>query len=64
MATDVPVTIWRDTDGLSEYSNEGANDIVDTLDNNLVDINGNNIVDTGVVRTRIPSTEWVEDDSQ
>lgn len=64
MSTDVPVTVWRDTNGLSEYSNEGANNIVDTLGNYLVDPSGNFIVDTGVVQTLIPSTIWEEDDSE
>lgn len=63
MATDVPVSIWRDTDGLGDYANEGANDIVDINSNSLVDTDGNQIVDTGVVRTRIPDTEWLPDDS-
>ncbi len=59
----VPVTIWRDPDGLTEYGSEGVNDIVDTLGNNLVDTVGNQIVDTGVTATLIPSTTWEEDDS-
>lgn len=63
MSVDVPVTVWRDTNGLTEYSTEAANDIVDTLDNNLVDTVGNQIVDTGVVATLIPATAWEEDDS-
>lgn len=63
MATDVPVTVWRNTNGLTEFSSEGANDIVDTLANNLVDTLGNQIVDTGVVENLIPSTIWEEDDS-
>ncbi len=58
--TGIPVTVWRDTSGLSEYTSEGANDIVDTSSNNLVDPSGNQIVDTGVVQTMIPATEWEE----
>lgn len=64
MSVDVPVTIWQATDGLSEFSSEGTNDIVDTLGNNLVDTLGNQIVDTGVTQTMIPATEWTEDDSE
>lgn len=63
MAVDVPVTVWRDTDGLSEYSNTGVNYIVDTADFYLVDPSGYYIVDTGVSRTLIPDTIWEEDDS-
>lgn len=63
MATNVPVTIWRSTDGLSEYNNEGAEDIVDILDVNLVDIEDTDVIDTGVIRILIPSTIWEEDDS-
>lgn len=63
MAVNVPATTWRDTNGLTEFSSEGANDIVDTLGNNLVDTLDNQIVDTGVIATVIPATEWEEDDS-
>jgi len=63
MAVDVPQTVWQATDGLSDFHNEGANNIVDTLGNYLVDPSGNFIVDTGVVQTLIPSTIWEEDDS-
>lgn len=63
MAVDVPVSIWQSTDGLSDFSNTGANNIVDTLGNYLVDPSGNFIVDTGVIQFRIPATEWEQDDS-
>jgi len=63
MAVNVPVTIYRDTNGLTEYSSDGVNDIVDTLGNNLVDPSGNQVVDTGVVATLIPATSWEKDDS-
>jgi hypothetical protein len=59
----VPVTVYRDTIGLAEYSNAGANNIVDTVGNNLVDTLGNQIVDTGVVRTMIPATTWAENNA-
>lgn len=64
MSDNVPVSIWRDTDGLTEYSNTGVEDIVDTSDVNLVDTDGVDVVDTGVTATLIPSTTWTEDDSQ
>lgn len=64
MAENVPVTIYRDTSGLTEYNNIGTNYIVDTLDNNVADPSGNLIVDTGVVATPIPATVWEEDDSK
>lgn len=63
MSTDVPVSIWRDTDGLTDYSSGDVSYIVDTLGINLVDTAGIGIVDTGVVATLIPSTIWEEDDS-
>jgi len=63
MPTNLPVTVWRNTNGLTEFSSGGVNDIVDTLSNNLVDTLGNQIVDTGVVATLIPDTAWEEDDS-
>lgn len=62
MAVNVPVSVWRDQSGLYEYSSEGPNDIVDTVDDNLVDTDGNQIVDTGVLATLIPASEWIEDD--
>lgn len=64
MSVDVPSTVWRATDGLSEYSSEGINDIVDPSGNFLVDPSGNQIIDTGVVNTRIPATVWTEDDNE
>lgn len=64
MSTDVPVTVWQSTDGLSEFSSGGVNNIVDTDGNYLVDPSDNYIVDTGVIETRIPATIWEEDDSE
>jgi len=63
MSVGVPVTIYRDQSGLTEYTSEGANYIVDTTDTFLVDTNGDNIVDTGVLATLIPQTVWTEDNS-
>lgn len=63
MSVGLPATVYRSTDGLSEWSSEAANDIVDTLGNNLVDTAGNQIVDTGIIQTLIPATVWAEDDS-
>lgn len=63
MATNVPVSVWRDTDGLSEYTNEGAYYIDDTAGFYLTDPSGFYIVDTGVIATLIPDTVWEEDDS-
>lgn len=60
MSVGLPATVYRSTDGLSEWNSEAANNIVDTLGNNLVDTVGNQIVDTGVVKHRIPSTIWGE----
>ncbi len=64
MSTNVPISIWRDTNGLVEYSNEGANYVTDTADFYLVDPDGFYITDTGVVATLIPDTRWSEDDSR
>jgi len=63
MSTNVPVTNWRNADGLGEYSNTGAEDIVDTTGASLVDTQGVQIVDTGVTFTMTPATIWEEDDS-
>lgn len=63
MPVNVPVTIYRDTNGLTEYSNTEISDIVDNLANNLVDTLGNDIVDTGVIETLIPPTVYVENDA-
>lgn len=63
MAVDVPQTVWRDTNGLSEYSNTGVDYIVDTTSFYLVDTLGFYIVDTGVTENLIPATVWEEDDS-
>lgn len=63
MAVDVPVTVWRNTSGLGEYDNTGANYIVDTADFYLTDPSGYYIVDTGVTFNNIPATEWEEDNS-
>lgn len=62
MPVNVPVTIWRDPNGLTEYSGSGVYDIDDPSGVLLVDTNSDNIVDTGVLATLIPSTEWVEND--
>lgn len=63
MSVNAPATVWRNTNGLTEYSSESANDIADTLGNNLVDTLGNQIIDTGVIATLIPATAWEQDDS-
>lgn len=63
MSVDVPATVWRDTNGLSEYSNTGVDYIVDTTNFYLVDTVGFYIVDTGVAANLIPATIWEEDDS-
>lgn len=62
MSVNIPATIYRNTNGLTEYSTEEANDLVDTLGINLVDTLGIQIVDTGVIATLIPSTTWEEND--
>lgn len=58
-----PVSLWRPTDGHSDFSNDGVAFIVDPSRNFLVDTIRNNIVDTGVVESEIPATDWIEDDS-
>lgn len=63
MSVDVPATVWRDTNGLSEYSNTGVDYIVDPSATYLVDPSGTYIVDTGVTATLIPATVWSQDDS-
>lgn len=64
MAVDVPVTEWRATDGLSEFSSvDGVFNIVDPSAIFLIDPSTVFIVDTGVIQTKIPPTLWEEDDS-
>lgn len=63
MPVDVPQTVWRNTDGLTEYSNGGVYNIDDPSDVYLVDPSGVFIVDTGVVASLIPASVWAEDDS-
>jgi hypothetical protein len=63
MSVGTPVSVWRNTDGLTEYSSEGANYIVDTADFYLVDTTGFYVIDTGVVADLIPASEWVENDA-
>jgi hypothetical protein len=64
MAGGLPVTVWRDQQGIIDYGSDGVNNIVDIDDNYLVDINGNFVVDTGVTAAMVPATIWSEDDSQ
>lgn len=63
MSVNTPVTIWRDTSGLTDYSTEGSSYITDTADFYLVDPSGFYITDTGVIATTIPKTVWEEDES-
>lgn len=63
MATNEPQTIWQDTNGLTEFSSDGPNYIVDMADFYLVDTAGFYVTDTGVTANLIPSTVWVTDDS-
>lgn len=63
MATDIPVTVWQNTSGFGEFTNTGAQSIVDTTSTSLVDTAGIQIVDTGVTFTQIPQSVWSENDS-
>lgn len=56
-------SIWRPTNGLSEFGNRSADNIVDPSGVFLVDPSGVFIIDTGVTETLIPSTIWEENDS-
>lgn len=62
MSVDVPVSIWQENSGATEFSNVGVDNIVDPSGTFLVDPSGVFIVDTGVLRTPIPATVWVERD--
>lgn len=62
MAVNVPVTEWRDTPGLTEFSNQGVCYIVDPSATYLVDPSSTFIVDTGVIENLIPATIWSEND--
>ena len=63
MAQDVPVSIWRTTDGLSDNVYTGINFIVDPQGNYLVDPSDNFIIDTGVAMPGVPVSVWTESDS-
>lgn len=63
MSTNVPQTVWRDTNGLTEYSGGAIRYIVDTLGAFLVDPSATFIIDTGVIADLIPATVWEENDS-
>jgi hypothetical protein len=63
MSVDVPVTVWRATNGLTEFNSGDTYNIDDPSSVFLVDPSGVFIVDTGVTATLIPSTAWAEDDS-
>lgn len=63
MAVNVPVTIWRKTNGMNDSIATGALYIVDTLDAYLVDPQGSYVVDTGLRMDVTPVTVWTEDDS-
>lgn len=58
-----PVTIWKNPNGLGEYSGTSPVDIIDTTGAFLVDTSSNNVIDTGVTFTNIPATVWTQDDS-
>lgn len=60
--TDIPVTVWKPSDGNGEYIDDSVNDIVDPSGNFLVDPSGNNIVDTGQTFVQTPSTVWISSD--
>lgn len=63
MPTNVPVTVWQPTDGLSDFSSSGGTfNIDDPSAVFLVDPSGIFIVDTGVTQTIIPGTVWSEND--
>lgn len=59
----VPLTIWRPTNGNGEAVTVTQSDIVDTTGAFLVDTTGAFVVDTGVDFNPIPQTVWSQDDS-
>lgn len=61
--SEIPVSIWRTTDGLSDTVYTGLNFIVDTMGNFLVDPEGNFIIDTGLEMPGTPASIWEEDNS-
>lgn len=63
MSVNVPVTVWRKTDGLDENVFGGPYDIADPQGDHLVDTVGNQIVDTGIEMNVTPTTIWSENDS-
>lgn len=60
--TDIPATIWRTQDGLTDTVYTGITYIVDELGNNLADPNNDLIVDTGLTMPLVPKTVWKENE--
>lgn len=56
-------TVWRATNGLSDFGSTSPSNIVDTLGDFLVDSLGIFVVDTGIINTLIPPTVWEEDNT-
>lgn len=64
MAVDVPVSIWRKTNGQNDNVYTGITYVVDTDDFYLVDPDDNYIIDTGIEMPKTPISVWIEDDSR
>lgn len=63
MSVDVPVTIWRPTDGNSEMGQSDNGNIV-TLSGVLITVlNGSQLVIDSGTSTPVPATIWEQDDS-
>lgn len=64
MPVNVPVTIWRPTNGNGEAVSVGVSGLVDLTASTLVDLTGSPLVSTGTDFTLVPQTIWTQDDSR
>lgn len=62
MATNVPVTIWRPTDGESEMGQSDSENITTLSGLNITTLSGNELIVGPGSYTPKPTTVWTEDD--
>lgn len=62
MSVNVPVSIWRTTDGNTDNVYTGITFVVDENADNLVDPSGIYIIDTGILMPSVPVSVWEEND--
>lgn len=62
MATNVPVTIWRPTDGNAEMGQSDSENITTLSGLNITALNGDELIVAPGSYTPKPATVWVEND--